>query len=72
MFDFILSHPLYIPFIALNIFIIYKVIQDVKRDENDDRDDEDDSGGWQIGDDPDLDLPPGVSLPVNTPETTEA
>lgn len=67
MLDFIFKYPLYIPFLALNIFLIYKVIMDVKRDENDENNDEDDGGvDWSEG--PDLELPPGVTRPINDTE----
>jgi len=62
MLEFIRSYPLYIPFIILNIYVIYKVIQMVMGNDSGNRDDDQD-GGISGNDDPDLDLPPGVSLP---------
>jgi hypothetical protein len=64
MLDYILAHPLYIPFIILNIFIIYKVIKIYVCNNKDNNDDED--GGIPENDDPVLDLPPGVSTPIET------
>lgn len=64
MLDYILAHPLYIPFIMLNIFIIYKVFKIHVCKDQDNNDDED--GGIPENDDPVLDLPPGVSPPVET------
>lgn len=69
MLDYILSHPLYIPFLILNIFIIYKVIKIYVIEGRDDNDDED--GGIPETDDPVLDLPPGVAPPSETPSLKE-
>lgn len=69
MLDYILSHPLYIPFLILNIFIIYKVIKIYVIEGRDDNDDED--GGIPENDDPVLDLPPGVAPPSETPSLKE-
>ena len=65
--EFLADHPMYIPFILFNIWIIYKLIKEV-RESNDERDDSDD-GGIMMGE-PELDLPPGVTLPVE-PELVE-
>ncbi|GAB2618473.1 hypothetical protein [Belliella aquatica] len=63
MLDYIIAHPLYIPFIILNIYIIYKVIKMVVgKDQG--RDDDDQDGGISNNDNPVLDLPPGVGLPT--------
>jgi len=67
MLDFIKSYPLYIPFIVLNVFIIYKVIKDVLNDEQEKNGDDED-GGVFSSDIPVLDLPPGVSLPISPKE----
>jgi hypothetical protein len=71
----LLKHPYYIPFIIFNVWIIYRIIKMVineeDQDNGDDRGDEDDDGGVDVNDDPDLDLPPGVSLPRDTPELQE-
>jgi hypothetical protein len=66
MLDHILAHPLYIPFILLNIFIIYKVIRLVLENDEEKNDDDRD-GGIARDEDPVLDLPPGVSLPREEP-----
>jgi len=63
MLDYLISHPLYIPFIILNIFIIYKVIKMVMGSDRDKNDDDDSDGGISDNDNPVLDLPPGVGLP---------
>ena len=68
MLHFITSHPLYIPFILLNAFIIYKVIKEVLSDEKGNDDDEYDDGGIFLDDGPNLDLPPGVTLPLSPKE----
>ena len=63
MLDLLTTYPLYIPFLIVNIYIIYKVIKDVlngKKGKNDD----DDNGGLLANDQPILDLPPGVTLPL--------
>jgi hypothetical protein len=67
MRDFLTTYPLYIPFIILNVYIIYKVIKDVLNGEKGNNDD-DDNGGVLANDQPILDLPPGVSLPVSPKE----
>lgn len=65
MLDFIKSYPLYIPFIIVNIFIIYKVVKDVLNDDKGENDEDDDEGGVSEIDKPVLDLPPGVTLPTS-------
>ncbi len=67
MVDYITSHPLYIPFIILNGFIIYKIIKTVLGDDKGKNDDDND-GGIFTNDHPILDLPPGVSLPISSEE----
>lgn len=69
MLDFITSHPLYIPFLVINGLIIYEVIKIVRnRDNGEDDDDNNNDGGSNELDDPVLDLPPGVTLPVSPKE----
>lgn len=63
MVDYIIDHPLYIPFIILNIYIIYKLIR-VVLGKDQGHNDNDDDGGLSDNDNPQLDLPPGVILPV--------
>ncbi len=63
MLEFLKAHPFYIPFIILNIYIIYKVIKMVVGGEEDKNDDDDRDGGISDDDNPVLDLPPGVGLP---------
>lgn len=65
MLDYILDHPLYIPFLILNIFIIYKVIK-IYVLEDRDNDEDDNDGGITDNKDPVLDLPPGVAPPAET------
>jgi len=65
MLDYILAHPLYLPFILLNIFIVYKVIKIfVIDDKGNDNKDNDNDGDVPDDNDPVLDLPPGVAPPV--------
>ncbi|MBC7748340.1 MAG: hypothetical protein H7Z76_07160 [Methylotenera sp.] len=61
MLDFIVKHPLYIPFIIFNGFIIYKIIKIVLDKKNGEIDDDQD-GGIPTNNFPELDLPPGVTL----------
>lgn len=68
MIEFITSHTLYIPFIVLNVVIIYKIIKNVLLDENR-KNDDDDEGGILANNNPVLDLPPGVTLPISPKET---
>jgi hypothetical protein len=68
MLDLLTTYPLYIPFLIVNIYIIYKVIKDVLNGEKG-KNDDDDNGGLLVNDQPILDLPPGVSLPVSPRET---
>ena len=70
MLDYIISHPLYIPFTIFNSFIIYKIIKTVLvKDKNKNNNDDDDDGGILADDYPKLDLPPGVTL-SNSPKET--
>lgn len=63
MIDYIIAHPLYIPFLIFNIFVIYRMIKFVlNRDQ--DQNDDDDQGGIIKIDNPKVDLPPGVTPPV--------
>jgi hypothetical protein len=62
MVAFLYSHPEYILFVIVNIFIVYRVVK-VVFDDNKDDDHSDDDGGIEQPTDPDLDLPPGVSPP---------
>jgi hypothetical protein len=66
MLDYIISHPLYIPFTIFNSFIIYKIIKTVLVKDKD-KNDDDDEGGIPRNDLPKLDLPPGVTL-SNSPK----
>jgi hypothetical protein len=61
MLEYIISHPLYIPFTIFNGFIIYKLIKTVLGKDKGKNDDDGD-GGIFANDDPKLDLPPGVTL----------
>lgn len=71
MMEFINAHPLYIPFLIGNGLIIYEIYSIVRKNNNDKNDDDqnnDGEGGIPIEDDPILDLPPGVTLPVSPKE----
>ncbi|MEM9857902.1 MAG: hypothetical protein AAF843_11115 [Bacteroidota bacterium] len=68
MWTFLLENPFYIPFIALNIWVIYKVIKIFVYRNDDNTDDDDDNDDGILPDDPELDLPPGVSLPTEPKE----
>jgi hypothetical protein len=63
MLEYVISHPLYIPFIIFNAFIIYKIIKTVLGNDKGKNDDDED-GGIFGNDHPILDLPPGVTLPL--------
>ncbi|MFT5774053.1 MAG: hypothetical protein ACI9ZX_003466, partial [Algoriphagus sp.] len=52
MLDFIKSYPLYIPFIIINVFIIYKVVKDVLNNDKGQNDEDDDEGGVSEIDNP--------------------
>jgi len=68
MLEYIISHPLYIPFTIFNSYIIYKIIKTVLvKDKN--QNDEDNDGSIFDEDFPKLDLPPGVTL-SNSPKET--
>jgi hypothetical protein len=61
--NFLVAHPLYIPFLILNIYIIYRVFYLVLTDHHDPKDHGDDSDDDpEPPTEPDLDLPPGVTL----------
>ncbi|MEM9327214.1 MAG: hypothetical protein AAGA85_16215 [Bacteroidota bacterium] len=61
MWTFVLDHPLYIPFVLVNAWVIYKAIQDLAYKDAA-NDDSNDTGGDGPSD-PSLDLPPGITLP---------
>ena len=64
MSEFLSRNPEYFVYLLICIFLVFRVIYQVISDER--QDDEDDDGGILMTD-PDLDLPPGVSLPVDGP-----
>ncbi len=67
MFSYISSHPDYIIVLLLSVFLVVKVIIMALKEDGNDNDEDDSDGG--IGDhEPVLDLPPGVSLPVDSPK----
>jgi hypothetical protein len=68
--EYITNHPYYIPFILLNVYIIYRVILKVINDDLGDDGEDDDDDDPHLPEGPELDLPPGVSLPVE-PELVE-
>ena len=70
MLDHIIAHPLYIPFLLANVYIIYKVIRIVLDNDHGKNDDDDQDGGISYNDDPVLDLPPGVGLPNKEPSVS--
>jgi len=61
MLDFINQHPDYLFIVLINIVVVVKVLIHIK--ETDDNND-DDNGGM-LPKNPNLDLPPGVSLPID-------
>lgn len=65
MEEFLRSNPEYIIILFICIYTVYKVVQlALKGDNNEDN--EDDDGGMLL-EDPILDLPPGVTLPSDSP-----
>lgn len=66
MVEFALNHPDYLLIMFLCFFLVVKVIVHITN-EKPGADSDDNDGGVQ-NNDPILDLPPGVSLPVNEPE----
>jgi hypothetical protein len=70
LWSFIKVHPEYVVFIAANAILVVKVIQWAIKQNNNDNDDDDHGSGPGDDDDglPDLDLPPGVSLPDSNKE----
>ena len=72
MIEFIYNHPDYLFFLLVLLFFVYKVIlQIINLGGSDEPDDGDDGGGGIFPEDPELDLPPGVSLHVDQPELVE-
>ncbi len=63
MQSFISAHPEYFIVVLLSIFLVIRFIILVARQRPDD-DDSDDGGGWDTFE-PELDLPPGVGLPMD-------
>jgi len=73
--DFLAKHPTYIILLIFCLIAVVKVIIDIARgyDEKDNRDNSDnDDGGLEYDENPTLDLPPGVTLPVGPKELVEA
>ena len=64
MSEFLSRNPEYFVYLLICITLVFRVIYQVIRDERKD-DDEDDGGILKT--DPELDLPPGVTLPVDGP-----
>jgi hypothetical protein len=60
LFDFILHNPSYPLIVIASAYAIYRVIRNLY--DSDDNEDGPDDGGISP-EDPDLDLPPGISLP---------
>lgn len=54
--------------VVTNLTIIIITIWYAIREKNNGKDNDDDDDGGIYPDDPILDLPPGVSLPVNSPD----
>ncbi len=65
MLSYIFDHPDYIFLLGFCTFLVIKVINIIIKDDNQ-TDEGDDDGGILLTD-PVLDLPPGVTLPVDTP-----
>lgn len=69
MWKYVLQNPLYIVVVILNIGVVVLVIKALfSGNDNDDDSDDDNDGGSPV-EDPDLDLPPGVSLPREPSES---
>lgn len=66
--EYILANPSYIiVFVASMLavaLLFFKIQKEMREDEDDDEQDDGD-GGIILDSDPDLDLPPGVTLPVD-------
>ena len=65
MIDFIYQHPDYLFFLFLCLFFLYKVVLSINNNNQDEDDSDDDGGSGELPEDPILDLPPGVSMPVD-------
>ncbi len=69
--DYINTHPLYFTLVLGSLLLVIYVIKRIISDTGNDSSDSDEGGGPGNGrspDDPILDLPPGVSLPVEQEE----
>ncbi|MEM6736501.1 MAG: hypothetical protein AAF620_10585 [Bacteroidota bacterium] len=67
LIDYISKNPSYVFVLLVSIILVIVVFIRFLKDLRDDEDDEDDEdGGWGSFD-PDLDLPPGVGLPIDKP-----
>jgi len=66
MWKYVLQNPLYIVVVILNIGVVVLVIKALFS--GNDNNDDDPDGGSPV-EDPDLDLPPGVSLPREPSES---
>jgi hypothetical protein len=71
--DYIVMNPSYIFILLLSIIVVsmvmYRILKDLGRDDSDNDQNDGDGGIEDI--DPDLDLPPGVSLPVDRDKVDE-
>jgi len=66
MLEFIKQHPDYLLIVLLNIVVVLKVLLHIKNIDKGNNDDDNDGG--ILPKSPQLDLPPGVTLPIDRKE----
>ena len=63
MLEFVKQHPDYLLIVLINIVMVVKVLIYIKNTDQNNNNDDDDGGVLPTT--PKLDLPPGVTLPIN-------
>lgn len=69
MVKFIIDHPDYFILLMACLFVVIKVLVNIVTDEKGDSNNDNEGGSFI--DEPKLDLPPGVSLPLKGPKETQ-
>ncbi len=63
LLEYLMNHPMYLIFLVLNAWVIWRIVRVSTRNSDDEDSDKGNDGNVPL-DDPILDLPPGITLPV--------